>query len=135
MKRMGIFIGAVAFVFILATFHADNPVFADSCCSVKKDAHECNKECESGCIKKTSASEGSDNTCPVCGKASDSEGQQVDVEHGGETVHLCCEGCADAYEANPDKYSKVESKEEHPKPEHPRSEHPKKKKERGSSYY
>lgn len=117
MKRMGIFIGVVAFAFILTTFHADNPVFANSCCSVKKDAHECDKECESGCIKKTSASEGSDNTCLVCGEALDSEGQQVDVEHGGETVYLCCEGCANAYNENPDKYSK--------------SEHPKKNVEQG----
>ena len=106
MKRMGILIGVVVFAFILTTFHINNTVFANSCCGVKKDAHECEKECESGCIKEASASESSDNTCPVCGKASDSEGQQVDVEHGGETAHLCCEGCADAYKANPDKYSK-----------------------------
>jgi YHS domain-containing protein len=69
--------------------------------------------------------------CPVCEKASDSEGQQVDVEHGGKTAHLCCEGCANAYNANPDKYSKSEESRE----EHPKSEHPKKKKERGAGYY
>ncbi len=116
MKRMGILMGAVVIAFLLVAFNSDNPVFANSCCSVKKDAHECDKECESGCIKKTSASEGSDNTCLVCGEALDSEGQQVDVEHDGKTVHLCCEGCANAYNENPDKYSE--------------SEHPKKQKER-----
>ena len=117
MKRMGILMGAVVIAFLLVAFNSGNPVFANSCCGVKKDAHECDKECESGCIKKTSASEGSDNTCLVCGEALDSEGQQVDVEHDGKTVHLCCEGCANAYNENPDKYSK--------------SEHPKKNVEQG----
>ncbi|MBS1258972.1 MAG: hypothetical protein MAG551_02036 [Candidatus Scalindua arabica] len=106
MKRMGILMGAVVIAFLLVAFNSSNPVFANSCCGVKKDAHECDKGCETGCVKKTSASESSDNTCPVCGNVSDSKGQQVDVEHGGETAHLCCEGCADAYKENPDKYSK-----------------------------
>jgi YHS domain-containing protein len=108
MKRMGIFMGAVAFAFILATFHADNPVFASSCCGVKEkeDKKECNIEDAKECIKGVSADESSGDVCPVCGKASDSEGQQVDVEHEGKAAHLCCEGCANAYNANPDKYSK-----------------------------
>ena len=135
MKGIGFFIGAVAFAFILTTFHADNTVFANSCCGIEKDVKECNKEDAKGCVKEVSTGESSGDVCPVCGQAADSKGQQEDVEHGGKTAHLCCEGCANAYNANPDKYSKVESKEEHPKPEHPRSEHPKKKKERGTGYY
>ncbi len=116
MKRMGILMGAVVIAFLLVAFNSGNPVFANSCCGVKKDAHECDKECESGCIKEVAAAESSGNDCPVCGQAADSKGQQVDVEHGGETAHLCCEGCANAYNENPDKYSE--------------SEHPKKQKER-----
>ena len=108
MKNFGFFIGAVVFSFVLAT--ANTTTFADSCCSVKKNAHECNEECADGCVKKTSASESSENTCPVCGQAADSKGKQVDTKHAGETVHLCCEGCADAYNKNPDKYSKAEKR-------------------------
>ena len=128
MKRIGFFIGAVVFVFALAS--ANTVVFANSCCGVKKDAHECGQECASGCVKQTSADEGSDNTCPVCGQAADSKDQQVDAEHDGKTIHLCCEGCANAYNENPDKYSKSEE------PRQSYREKPKiKKKERGSSYY
>ncbi len=130
MKCIGFLTGAVAFAFILTTFHADNTVFANSCCGIEKDVKECNKEDAKSSVKGVSTSESSGDVCPVCGKASDSEGQQVDVEHGGKTAHLCCEGCANAYNANPDKYSKSEDKEEHPK-----AEHPKKKKERGAGYY
>ena len=124
MKRMGIFMCAIVIAFLLATFNANNAIFAGSCCGIEEGA------------KKVSTDEKTDNDCPVCGKAADSKGQQKDVEHGGKTAHLCCEGCANAYNENPDKYSKAEeSSEEHPKPEHPRSEHPTKKKERGAGYY
>jgi YHS domain-containing protein len=82
------------------------------------------------CAKKVSASESSDNKCPVCGKAADSKGQQTDVTHAGETVHLCSEGCATAYNENPDKYTKAEK----PRQSH-RAEPPKKKKQRGEGYY
>ncbi|MFQ5688258.1 MAG: hypothetical protein ACE5GV_16535 [Candidatus Scalindua sp.] len=120
MKRMGFFVGAVVIAFVLMT--VNNTIFANSCCGVKEDAKEC--------IKKVSAGEGSGNQCPVCGKAADSKGQEVDVKHDGKTAHLCCEGCANAYNANPDKYSKSEG----PSQSH-RAEHPKKKKERGAGYY
>ena len=121
MTRMGFLIGAVVLAFVLAT--ANTTTFADSCCSVKKDAHECNKECADGCVKKTSASESSDEKCPVCGQAADSKGQQVDTKHAGETVHLCCEGCANAYNENPDKYSETKERRD-----------PIKKKERSTAY-
>jgi YHS domain-containing protein len=112
MKRMGIFMGAVVIAFLLVAFNSGNSAFANSCCGVKEkvkekeDKKECNIEDAKECIKGVSTDESSGDVCPVCGKASDSEGQQVDVEHGGKTAHLCCEGCANAYNANPDKYSK-----------------------------
>ena len=118
MKRMGIFVGVVVIAFLLTAFNANNAISGDSCCGIKEGA------------KAVSTDEKSDNDCAVCGKAADSKGKQVDVEHDGKTSHLCCEGCANAYNANPDKYSKSEAREEHPK-----SEHPKKKKERGAGYY
>ncbi len=126
MKGIGYFIGVVVIAFLLATFNSGNPVFANSCCGIEKVENDGSKDGVKGGIMEVAAGESSGDVCPVCGKASDSEGQPVDVEHGGKTAHLCCEGCANAYNENPDKYSKSEvSKEDHPKPEHPRSEHPK----------
>ncbi len=112
MKRIGFFIGAVVFMFVLAT--ANTAIFADSCCNAKKDTHECKKECADGCVKKVSSDESSDKTCPVCGEAADSKGQEVDTKHAGETIHLCCEGCLNAYNKNPDKYSKKKKRREVP---------------------
>ncbi len=126
MTRIGFFMGAVVLAFVLAT--ANTATFANSCCGVKKDAEECNKENVKDCAKKTSASESSDN-CPVCGQAADSKGKQTDVKHAGETVHLCCEGCANAYNGNPDKYTKAE------KPKETHRAAPPKKKQRGEGYY
>jgi YHS domain-containing protein len=126
MTRMGFFLGAVVLAFVMAT--ANTTTFANSCCGAKKDAKECNKEIAADCAKNVSASESSDN-CPVCGQAADSKGQQTDVAHAGETVHLCCEGCANAYNENPDKYTKVE------KPRETHKAAPPKKKQRGEGYY
>jgi YHS domain-containing protein len=126
MTRMGFFLGAVVLAFVMAT--ANTTTFANSCCGAKKDAKECNKEIAANCAKNVSASESSDN-CPVCGQAADSKDQQTDVAHAGETVHLCCEGCANAYNENPDKYTKVE------KPRETHKAAPPKKKQRGEGYY
>jgi YHS domain-containing protein len=126
MTRMGFFLGAVVLAFVMAT--ANTTTFANSCCGAKKDAKECNKEIAADCAKNVSASESSDN-CPVCGQAADSKDQQTDVAHAGETVHLCCEGCANAYNENPDKYTKVE------KPRETHKAAPPKKKQRGEGYY
>jgi YHS domain-containing protein len=126
MTRMGFFLGAVVLAFVMAT--ANTTTFANSCCGAKKDAKECNKEIAAECAKNVSASESSDN-CPVCGQAADSKDQQTDVAHAGETVHLCCEGCANAYNENPDKYTKVE------KPRETHKAAPPKKKQRGEGYY
>ena len=126
MTRMGFFLGAVVLAFVMAT--ANTTTFANSCCGAKKDAKECNKEIAADCAKNASASESSDK-CPVCGQTADSKGQQTDVAHAGETVHLCCEGCANAYNENPDKYTKVE------KPRETHKAAPPKKKQRGEGYY
>ena len=126
MTRMGFFLGAVVLAFVMATANATT--FANSCCGAKKDAKECNKEIAADCAKNVSAGESSDN-CPVCGQAADSKGQQTDVAHAGETVHLCCEGCANAYNENPDKYTKAE------KPKETHRAAPPKKKQRGEGYY
>jgi YHS domain-containing protein len=126
MTRMGFFLGAVVLAFVMAT--ANTTTFANSCCGAKKDAKECNKEIAADCAKNVSASESSDN-CPVCGQTADSKDQQTDVAHAGETVHLCCEGCANAYNENPDKYTKVE------KPRETHKAAPPKKKQRGEGYY
>ena len=133
MKRMGSLMVAVVIVFLLAAFNSGNAIFANSCCGVKEkeSQKECNMDDAKGCVKGVSAGEGSGDVCPVCGKAADSKGQQVDVEHDGKTTHLCCEGCANAYNANPDKYSKSESE----KPSQSHREQPKERKQRGEGYY
>jgi len=128
---MGFLMVAVVIASLLVAFNSGNLVFANSCCGIETGKKDSSNDGAKGCIMEVAADESSGDICPVCGKASDSEGQQVDVEHGGKTAHLCCEGCANAYNANPDKYSKSEE----PKAEHPKAEHPVKKKERGAGYY
>jgi len=112
MTRIGFFMGAVVLAFVLAT--ANTTTFANSCCGAKKDGKECNMENARGCAMNVNASESSGEKCTVCGQAADSKGQQVETKHAGETVHLCCEGCADAYNKNPDKYSKKTEKRRSP---------------------
>ena len=116
MKRMGILMGAVVIAFLLVAFNSGNPVFANSCCGIEKVENDGSNDGTKGGLTEVAAAESSGNDCPVCGQAADSKGQQKDVEHDGKTAHLCCEGCANAYNENPDKYSE--------------SEHPKKQKER-----
>jgi len=128
MKRMGYLIGTFVIAFALAT--SNNTIFANSCCGVEKSSKECSKVDAKECAKTASADQKSDNPCAVCGKAADCKDSQVDVKHGGETYHLCCEGCASAYNENPDKYSKKE------KPiESHRAAPPKNRKQRGEGYY
>ncbi|MGR3293029.1 MAG: hypothetical protein ACUZ9M_03310 [Candidatus Scalindua sp.] len=126
MTRISFFIGAVVLAFVLAT--ANTTAIANSCCGVKKDSKECNTEDARDCAMKVSASGSSDN-CLVCGQAADSKDQQVDVTHAGETVHLCCEGCAAAYNENPDKYTKAE------KPKQSHRAAPPKRKQPGQGYH
>ncbi len=127
MTRIGFFIGAVVLAFALAT--ANTTTFANSCCGANKDAKECNKENAKDCAKNVSAGESPENACAVCGQAADSKGKQVDTKHAGETVHLCCEGCANAYNENPDKYSKAE------KPSQSHRAAPPKRKQPGQGYH
>ncbi|MHC4269323.1 MAG: hypothetical protein ACYSWS_10415 [Planctomycetota bacterium] len=127
MKRVGFIIGAFVIAFALAT--SNNTIFANSCCGVEKDAKECSKEDAKECAKAVSTDQKSDNACAVCGKAVDCKNSQVDVEHGGKTTQLCCEGCANAYKENPGKYSKVEKPSESY-----RAEPPKRRKQPGQEY-
>lgn len=106
MKHMGLFAGAVIVAFVLTVSYTDNSVFANSCCGIEQG----DKDGEEGCVMEVASGEKTGNNCPVCGADSGSKGSQVDAEHDGETVHLCCEGCATAYNENPDKYSEEEKK-------------------------
>jgi YHS domain-containing protein len=108
MTRIGFFMGAVILAFVLAT--ANTTTFANSCCGAKKDDKESNMKDAKDCAKKVSAGESSGDKCLVCGQAADSKGKQVDTKHAGETVHLCCEGCLNAYNQNPDKYSETKKR-------------------------
>ncbi|MCP4266770.1 MAG: YHS domain-containing protein [Candidatus Brocadiaceae bacterium] len=128
MRRMRFLIGA--FVIAIALIASNNSVFANSCCGVEKESKECSKEEAAKCAKEASPDQKIDNPCAVCGKAVDCQNKQVDVEHGGTTAHLCCEGCASAYRENPDKYSKAEK----PAESH-RAAPPIKSKQPGQGYY
>ncbi len=108
MKRMGFFMGAVVIAFLLVAFNSGNTVFAGSCCGIETGENDGSKDGAKDGIMEVAAGESSGDVCPVCGQAADSKGQQVDAEHSGKTAHLCCEGCATEYNANPDKYSKSE---------------------------
>ncbi len=107
MRRMGFLTGI--FVIAIALALSADTIFANNCCGVKKDSKECSKEEAKKCGKSASADQHSDNACAVCGQALDCKGKQVDVEHGGKTAHLCCDGCASAFKEDPDKYSKAET--------------------------
>ena len=41
---------------------------------------------------------------PVCGMDVDPASSAATVEHGGETYHFCCHGCADSFENDPESY-------------------------------
>jgi Cu+-exporting ATPase len=41
---------------------------------------------------------------PVCGMTVDLSKGKPTVEHGGATYHFCCQGCADKFAADPEKY-------------------------------
>lgn len=46
---------------------------------------------------------GGQKTCPVTGEALGSMGQPVPVTVKGQTVYVCCRGCATKAQADPDK--------------------------------
>ncbi len=128
MTRIGFFIGAVVLTFVLAT--ATTTTFANSCCSVKKDDKECNKENARDCTKNVSAGENSGDKCQVCGQAANCKDQQIEEKHAGETIHFCCKGCENAYNENPDKYSKAETNGQRHQ-----AQPPKKRKQPGQGYH
>ncbi len=41
---------------------------------------------------------------PVCGMSVDPSDSAATVDHGGETYHFCCHGCADSFENDPGSY-------------------------------
>lgn len=42
--------------------------------------------------------------CPVSGEPLESMGGAIPVTVNGETIHVCCRGCVDAVNEDPDKY-------------------------------
>ena len=56
--------------------------------------------------------------CPVSGEGLASMGGPFLIEYKGEKVKLCCEGCKEDFEADPDKFLKIVAGEApYPKPE------------------
>ena len=57
-------------------------------------------------------------TCVVSGEELGSMGDPIVLVHEGTTVKLCCEGCKEDFEADPDKFLKIVAGEApYPKPE------------------
>jgi YHS domain-containing protein len=44
---------------------------------------------------------------PVCGMDVSVDGAAATVTHDGDTYHFCGEGCADAFESDPERYVEV----------------------------
>ncbi len=136
MKRIGIFLGAVVVAFALMVSNADNTIFAGgSCCGVKESDKECSKKDAEECAKNASHGEKTGDECAVCGKVGNKD-NQVNVEHAGKTEHLCCQGCANAYNEDPGKYSKAEVEPVPPRRTIPaKKEMPKRRKQPGGGYH
>lgn len=49
----------------------------------------------------------SQGLCPVSGEGLASMGGPFLVEHKGQKVKLCCEGCKEDFEADPEKFLKI----------------------------
>ena len=57
-------------------------------------------------------------SCPVSGEGVESMGGAFVVEHKGQKVKLCCEGCNEDFEKDPQKYLDIlAGKAPAPKPE------------------
>lgn len=52
----------------------------------------------------SAAAFGGQKTCPVTGEPLGSMGPPVPVTVKGQTIYVCCEGCADTVQADPDLY-------------------------------
>ena len=56
--------------------------------------------------------------CPVSGEDLEAMGGAFVVDHKGTKVKLCCEGCKEDFDANPQKYLDIiAGKAPYPKPE------------------
>ena len=56
--------------------------------------------------------------CPVSGEGLTSMGGPFVLDHKGQKVKLCCEGCKEDFDANPKKYLDIiAGKAPYPKPE------------------
>jgi hypothetical protein len=49
-------------------------------------------------------SDKSAGTCVVSGEALGSMGDPITVEHGEHKIKLCCDGCTEDFDADPEKY-------------------------------
>ena len=85
MKRIGYFAGVAAVALLSTAFYTGNVVIAGECCGTKQ----------------ASAAEKAETKCVACGKAISDKDKAVKVEHGGKTVYLCCEGCAEKFKKDP----------------------------------
>ncbi len=47
---------------------------------------------------------GGQKTCPVTGEALGSMGPPIPVTVKGQTIYVCCEGCVEAVQSDPDVY-------------------------------
>jgi hypothetical protein len=52
---------------LLVAFNSDNPVFANSCCSIEKVENDGSKDGAEGGIMEVATGESSVNDCTVCG--------------------------------------------------------------------
>ena len=61
---------------------------------------------------------GCSSLCPVSGEGLTSMGGPFVLDHKGQKVKLCCEGCKEDFDANPKKYLDIiAGKVPYPKPE------------------
>lgn len=68
------------------------------------DAMTGNRLGQSNATPTSTAAFGGQKTCPVTGEPLGSMGPPVPVTVKGQTVYVCCEGCVDTIQADPDQY-------------------------------
>lgn len=102
---------------VLAAFLTAALLFETGCSSTRSGSSSGGGGCSGGCCRsqgpKTASLDqpqegvpatalGGQKTCPVTGEALGSMGTPVPVTVKGQTVYVCCEGCAAAVNENPD---------------------------------
>ena len=88
-------------------------ISANSALAVGGDSH---REHEKAVVKV------GNKLCPVSGENVEDMGGGIEREYNGKIYNLCCAGCVDIFEKDPEKYSKIA--EESVKGEHKGSDHP-----------